>query len=338
MAFPPEEEFDYFPEEEFRRVTEEEFRRVSEGPFDNVHHRVFYLPNLSRWLLLAMIALLAVIVAGISYTAHEWRNGRQLKAANGELAVELAQTRTQLAAVTAKVDALTKPLPLELPAPADEAWAATPAPQAALPAVATRATRRPVMARWQNQMQRRLVRQEREIVAAREDLERTQTDIAHKLGLTHGAVSELSGTIARNHAQLVALEKLGERNYYEFDLDKSKLFQTEGGIGISLRHTNTKHQTYDVVLLVDDIALTKKHVNLYEPLMFETRESPQPLRLVVNQISKNHIHGYVSELKAAAERTAAVAEPAGMATSATPEPPAPPTTPPASLGSPLPRQ
>jgi hypothetical protein len=112
---------------------------------------------------------------------------------------------------------------------------------------------------------------------------------------------------ARNHSELVALERLGDRNYYEFDLVKSKHFQPEGPISVSLRHTSTKHKNYDVALVVGDFRLIKKHVNLYEPLIFETPRSPQPLELVVNRIDKNRVHGYVSVPKAATGKIAHLA-------------------------------
>jgi hypothetical protein len=45
----------------------------------------------------------------------------------------------------------------------------------------------------------------------------------------------------------------------------------------------------------DDRQLERKHVNLYEPLMFTLSDGPQPVELVVNQIDKNQVKGYVSE-------------------------------------------
>ncbi len=297
---------------------------------DRFHHKVFYLPNLSRGLLLATVTLVVVVVAGLAYTVHEWRKGQQLTALNGQLGIQLNQMREQVAAVTAKVDALTKPISLEPVVPGDEVWTPTPPlqPSAHLEGTPTRRRlRQPGMTKWQKQMQQRLVKQEQEIAATNQDIQRTQADLQNKMASTHGALNDLGGTIARNHAELVSLEKLGERNYYEFDLDKSKNFQKEGSIGISLRHTSVKHQNYDVVLLVDDISLTKKNVNLYEPVMFETRGSPQPLQLVVNLIGKNRIHGYVSEPKSLTERTAAVAEPVSLTASQAAS--APPATAPA---------
>ena len=109
--------------------------------------------------------------------------------------------------------------------------------------------------------------------------------------------AELIGSIAKTHDELAVLQKRGERNYYEFQIDKSKQFHTEGPLSLSLRKVNVKQGYYDLVLVVDDRQLEKKHVNLYEPLMFTLSDRPQPVELVVNQINKNHVKGYVSEPK-----------------------------------------
>ncbi|PYX90587.1 MAG: hypothetical protein DMG68_01220 [Acidobacteria bacterium] len=64
-----------------------------------------------------------------------------------------------------------------------------------------------------------------------------------------------------------------------------------------LRKANTKHEYADLELMVDDYKLSKKHVNIYEPVVFYAGDARQPVELVINNISKNHIHGYVSEPK-----------------------------------------
>ena len=89
----------------------------------------------------------------------------------------------------------------------------------------------------------------------------------------------------------------GERNYTEFDISKSKQFQHEGPFGIRLKKANDKHQYADLDLMVDDRNLSQKHVNLYQPVMFYTPDSPQPVEVVINDISKDHIHGYVAASK-----------------------------------------
>jgi hypothetical protein len=49
--------------------------------------------------------------------------------------------------------------------------------------------------------------------------------------------------------------------------------------------------------MVDDKPLEKQHVNLFEPVWITLSDLPQPIQLVVNQIDKNRIRGYISELR-----------------------------------------
>jgi len=95
----------------------------------------------------------------------------------------------------------------------------------------------------------------------------------------------------------VALQRRGERNYYEFQLTKSKAFERVGPLRLSLRKADTKHKRFDMNMMVDDNQLEKKSVNLYETVWLNLADRPQPLELVVNSISKDHISGYLSEPK-----------------------------------------
>jgi hypothetical protein len=96
---------------------------------------------------------------------------------------------------------------------------------------------------------------------------------------------------------LVALAKRGERSYFEFDLTKSKQFQRVGPVTLSLRKADTKHKSFDLQMIVDDNRLTKKSVNLYEPIWIHTENESQPVQIVVNKVEKNLVHGYVSAPK-----------------------------------------
>jgi hypothetical protein len=125
-------------------------------------------------------------------------------------------------------------------------------------------------------------------------IEDTRSDLASTQSNLSDTRTELTGSIAHTHDELVLLQKKGERSYYEFDISKSKQFQHDGPFGVRLRKANAKHQYADLELLVDDRNLSQKHVNLYQPVMFYTPDSPQPVELVINSIGKDHIHGYVS--------------------------------------------
>jgi len=221
-------------------------------------------------------------VLGLSlggYALHEHRVTQSLAAQNEQVAASLNATRSQIDSLTAAVNALAaRP---ELPPP--------PAPEPTIVYRTVRPRHRtedPGLKKLQSQLDA----QGKAIEDTRSDLAITQSDLT-------STRTELTGSIARTHEELVLLQKKGERNYYEFDIYKSKQFQKEGPLGIRLKKANTNHQYADLELLIEDRDLSQKHVNLYQPVMFYTPDSQQPVELVINSISKDHIHGYVSKPK-----------------------------------------
>jgi len=223
----------------------------------------------------AAVAGLVVLVAGVGvYGFHEHNVSKQVAKQNTTLNAALNATRDQLSAVGSRVDALNAQLAAEKPAPQPEVYRK--------PMKAASSRHRVEDPRWKK-MQGQLDDQAKRIDSTRQDLASART--------------ELQGSIATTHDELVLLEKKGERSYYEFDLDKSKQFKPEGPVGVRLAKANTKHEYADLEMMVDDFKVSKKHVNIYEPVMFYAAESKRPVELVINAISKNHIHGYVSEPK-----------------------------------------
>ena len=61
--------------------------------------------------------------------------------------------------------------------------------------------------------------------------------------------------------------------------------------------------------MVDDRSMSQKHVNLYQPVMFSTPDSPQPVEVVINDIGKDHIHGSVSAPKYRQSELASMSNP-----------------------------
>lgn len=237
--------------------------------------------SFSRHLVAGLIALWLTAGALGFYAYHEHTQAKartaqnqQISAENQQMNAELAATRQQLADLSQKVSALT---------------ASEQAPAAAVPHPTLRHTttsHRSEPSRWKK-MQSQLDAQNKAIQATQAQIASTQSDLSNTR-------TELTGSIARTHDELVLLEKKGERNYYEFDIDRSKQFQHDGPFGVRLRKANTKHQYADLELLVDDRTLSQKHVNLYQPVMFYTPDNPQPVELVINSVTRDHIHGYVS--------------------------------------------
>ena len=142
--------------------------------------------------------------------------------------------------------------------------------------------------------QKALADTQKQIADTQATLEQAKSDFN---GSLQSARTELSGDIARNHAELVVLEKKGERNYYEFSFEKSKSYHHTGPISIALRKADAKHEYCDLELIIDDREINRKHVNLYESLTLYPQGYPQPLELVINRINKDSVAGYVSEPK-----------------------------------------
>lgn len=133
-----------------------------------------------------------------------------------------------------------------------------------------------------------------DVTGVRTDLEDTKKN----LGMARG---ELGTLIARNHEEIDQLRRIGEREYFEFTLDKKGKREKLGNVTIELRGTNAKKNHFTVALYVDDIRLEKKNRSVNEPIYFYTRSTRQPLELVINQVGKNKIAGYLSAPKAAAQ-------------------------------------
>ena len=245
------------------------------------------------WLVfLFALAIIGVVAGAYFFVSEERQRNRDLEAANQRLAASLAEFQAQLQSMTERLSALqTRVTPPPVPLRTQRATPARPAGTVSV------VRRDPRLERIQNQ----LSQQQKQIADAREDIDRTKNDLSqtrddlqNNIGSTK---NELTGSIARTHDEVVALQKRGERNYYEFAIDKSKQYSRVGPMSIALRKADTKHKRFDVTMLVDDNQLQKNGVNLYETMWISLSDRPQPVELVVNKIAKNHIEGYLSEPK-----------------------------------------
>jgi DNA anti-recombination protein RmuC len=134
------------------------------------------------------------------------------------------------------------------------------------------------------------------------DVAKTQTDLATAISQMQSMRGDLTGQstlIARNHDELVTLQHKGDRNYYEFSLDKGRR-KPVGTISLELRKADPKHSRFTLYIFADDRRYEKKDRNVNEPLQFYSGKQPELYEIVVNSISsKNRISGYVSTPKSA---------------------------------------
>jgi len=132
------------------------------------------------------------------------------------------------------------------------------------------------------------------------DLGQTKTDLAAtraKLESTVGDLGLQSGLIARTRDDLESLKHRGDRNYYEFTLRKGKDRMPVSTISLQLRKTDAKKNKYTLDVLADDRTIEKKDRNIFEPCQFYTGRDHMLYELVVNDIRKDQISGYLSTPK-----------------------------------------
>jgi len=129
-----------------------------------------------------------------------------------------------------------------------------------------------------------------DVQVVRTDLDATKEDLA-------SSKRDLSTLIARNSTELSELRRLGQRDYIEFDIRKSKQFERVGDVLVQLKKADVKKQKFDVVINSDDAAILKKDRTANEPVTFLVGRDRVRYEFVVNYVDKDRIRGYLSTPK-----------------------------------------
>jgi len=161
-----------------------------------------------------------------------------------------------------------------------------------------------------------------EVGGAKKDIEATKTDLEStksKLERATGDMGVMSGLIAHNRDDLEELKRRGDRNYYEFKVTKSKTPQRVGPVQVTLNKTDQKKGKYTMTVFVDDRSIEKKDKTAGEPVQFYLKGSARmaPYEIVVFDVGKNDINGYLSTPKDGGSGAAPAATPAAATTKPT---------------------
>lgn len=132
-----------------------------------------------------------------------------------------------------------------------------------------------------------------EVAANKSELDRTIADLKR----VTGDLGVTSGLVATNGKELAALKALGERNYFEFNIKKSKQFSRVGDITVKLSKADVKRNRYTLEIVADDKKVEKKDKSINEPIQFYTAKAKQPYEIVVNEVKKDQIVGYLATPK-----------------------------------------
>jgi uncharacterized phage infection (PIP) family protein YhgE len=137
------------------------------------------------------------------------------------------------------------------------------------------------------------------------EVQSTKQELAATKSQLQSVVGDLgvqSGLIAHTRGDLDELRQRGERDYFEFDLRKENKLQRIAGVQLELKKTDPKKGKYTIGLVADDKSIEKKDKTVLEPVQFYLQGFRAPSEIVVNQVYKDRIVGYISMPKKKEDR------------------------------------
>jgi hypothetical protein len=130
---------------------------------------------------------------------------------------------------------------------------------------------------------------QQDVASAKNSIDQTIADLKS----VRGDLGVQSGLIATNSQELAALKELGDRNYYEFTITKKQPMKI-ANMTIDLKKVDTKRNKFNVDVMADDKRVEKKDKTIHEPVQMYVGGARQPYEIVVNEVKKDTIVGYVA--------------------------------------------
>jgi cell division protein FtsB len=279
-----------------------------------------------RWIAVlfgVVIAALAVIgVAGYSTQSRMGQDLADQQKQNKVLTAQLEQANSRIADLKSQVEITTQRMGLtqsEIAKAKSRAETIVKEQQAADQKLTAQ------LSQAQKENEEKIGAVATEVGGAKKDIEATKTDLEAtkgKLERSLGDMNVMSGLIAHNRDDLEDLRRRGDRNYYEFTLQRSKNAQRVGPVQMTLNKTDPKKAKYTLTVVADDKTIEKKDKTSGEPVQFYVKGSARmaPYEIVVFDVGKNQITGYLATPKDGG----GAAPPAAAATSAPTATPAKP--------------
>lgn len=139
-----------------------------------------------------------------------------------------------------------------------------------------------------------------DVASAKSNIEDTRGELQR----TKGDMGLMSGLIATNSTEIQYLRDLGDRNIYQFTIDKISGMKKVGDIQVMLRKADAKRNRYTVDVRADDKLVEKRDKSINEPVQFYTARAHQPYELVVNEVKRDKVVGYLATPKVTVARNA----------------------------------
>jgi len=256
-----------------------------------------------RWITILLVLMMAgLVVLGIAGYSTETRLSQDLakqQEQNKILIAQLDQANTRIADIKSKVEITTQRMGLtqsELAQAKSRAEAIRKEQQTSDQKLTEEITQ------VQKESNEKIGAVASEVGTAKKDIEATKGDLEAtkgKLDRSLGDMNVMSGLIAHNRDDLEELRRRGDRNYYEFTLTKSKNAQRVGPVQMVLNKTDPKKATYTITVVADDKTIPKRDKTSGEPVQFYVKGSARlaPYEIVVFDVGKNQITGYLATPK-----------------------------------------
>lgn len=137
-----------------------------------------------------------------------------------------------------------------------------------------------------------------QVAASRLAMDRTVTALRR----VNGELGVQSGLIATNHHELDALKTVGEKNYFEFNLARTKQPVKIADVAILLKKVDAKRSQFTMEILNGNKRMEKRERTLNEPLQFYVSKVKGPYEkvedelyeVVVNEVKRDRVIGYLS--------------------------------------------
>jgi hypothetical protein len=259
-----------------------------------------------RWIAV-LFGLLIAGLAAIGYAGHSVQSRMEQELSKNEeqnkiLSAQLEQANTRIADLKGQLDVTTQKIGMTQ---AELADAKSRAESIRKQQLASDQKLSQEITTAQKESEEKIGAVATDVTGAKKDIEATRTDLEatkSKLDRATGDMGVMSGLIARNHDDLEELKRKGDRNYFEFTIQKSKTAQRVGPVQIALNKTDQKKSKYTITVLADDKSIEKKDKTSGEPVQFYVKGTAHlsPYEIVVFDVGKNQITGYLSTPKDAA--------------------------------------
>jgi hypothetical protein len=268
------------------------------------------------------LAAVAVLILGVGYYAYTTRSAFESRVAaldnsyNARFADEIYGIQQDTAALTTNVAAVTKGLEevtRETESAREFARSLKRAQDTTARAVAAQTADvsaiRQDVATLAMDTSARLADVATEAKGALDAVEGARNDVADNRRQIAAMQTSLEERIVSNTQAVAELQRLGERESFEFDISKSSApaDTTVAGIRIRLTRTDVRKGKYNMVLHVDDREIEKKDRTLGEPVQFLVGPERQRYELVVTDVGRDRIRGYLMVSRAGTITTRQVA-------------------------------